>query len=48
MRVGVEVDLAAPAVGDVCVALRRPEVRMPEHLLDRAEIGTALEEMRRE
>ena len=48
VRVRVEVDLAAPAVGDVRVALGRPEVGVPEHLLDRAEVGAALEQVRRE
>ena len=48
MRVRLEVDLAAAAVGDVRVALGRPEVGVAEHLLHRAEIGAALEQVRRE
>ncbi len=48
MRVGLEVRVAASAVGHVRVALGRPEIRVPEHLLHRAEIGAAFEEMRRE
>jgi hypothetical protein len=45
---GLEVDLAAPTVGDMRVALGRPEVGMPEHLLYRAQVGSAFEEVRRE
>ena len=41
-------DLAASAIGDVRVALGRPEVGVAEHLLHRAEVGAALEEVRRE
>ena len=48
MRVRLEVDLAASAVGDMRVPLGRPEIRVSEHLLDRAEIGPALEQVRRE
>ena len=33
---------------DVRVALGRRELDVPEHLLDRAEIGASLEQMRRE
>ena len=44
----LEVDLAPASVGDVRVALGGPEVGMPEHLLDRAEIGSTLEEVRGE
>ena len=48
MRVRLEVDVAAAPVGDVGVALGRPEIGVPEHLLDRAQIGSALEQMCRE
>ena len=48
MRVRAEVGLAAPAVGHVRVALGGGEVGMPEHLLHRAEIGAALEQVRGE
>src|SRR5207302_2535704 len=44
---GLEVDLSPAAVGDVGVALRCPEIGMPEHLLDAAEVGASLEQMRR-
>src|SRR5215210_2747756 len=33
---------------DVCINLRRRDVRVAEHLLDSAEVCTALEQMRRE
>ena len=36
------------SVGDVRVDLRRRNVRVAEHLLDRADIGTILDQMRRE
>ena len=45
---GLEVDVATAAVGDVRVALGRPEVCVPEHLLDRPQVGPALEQVRRE
>ena len=48
MRVGLEVRLAASAIRHVRVALGRPEIGVTEHLLHRAEIGAALEEVRRE
>lgn len=48
MRVGEEVDVPAAAVGDVRVALRRPEVGVAEHLLDGPEIGSPLQKVRRE
>ena len=35
-------------VGDVCVYLGRGNVGVAEHLLDRANIGTILDKMRRE
>ena len=43
--VSLEVDVAAASVGDVRVALRRPEVGVAEHLLHRAEIGAAFEQV---
>ncbi len=48
MRMCLEVHLAAAPVRDVRVALRRPEVGVPQHLLHRAEVGAALEEVGRE
>ncbi len=48
MRVRLEVHVAAPAVGDVRVALRRSQVGVAQHLLDRAKVGSALQEMGRE
>ena len=36
------------SVGDVCVDLRRRNVRMAKHLLDRTDIGTVLNKMRGE
>ena len=42
------VDAAQPAGVDVAVHLRRRERRVAEELLDRPEVGAALEEMRRE
>ena len=35
-------------VGYVCVYLRRGDIRMPKHLLDRANIGPVLDKMRSE
>lgn len=48
MRMRLEVDLAATAVGHVRVALRRAEVGVPEHLLNGAEVGATFEQVRRE
>ena len=48
VRMGREVRLAAAFVRDVRVELGRGEIGMPEHLLDAAEVGAALEQMRRE
>ena len=48
MRVRLEVDLPSAPVGDVRVALGRPEVGVPEHLLHRTKVGSAFEEMGRE
>ena len=45
VRVRLEVDLAPAAVRDVRVALGRPQVGVPEHLLDGAEVGAALEQV---
>jgi hypothetical protein len=42
---GVVVDAAKSARVDLAVHLRGGERRVPEELLDRAEIGPALEEM---
>src|SRR5688500_12523857 len=42
----LEIDLAAAAIGDVRIALRRPEICVPEHLLDASKVGSTLEEMR--
>src|SRR4051794_10951791 len=48
MRVGAEVELASPAVADVCVKLRGRQIGVPQHLLDAPQIGATLEQMRRE
>ena len=48
VRMGGEVRLAAPLVRHVRVELGGGEVGVPEHLLDAAEVGAALEQMRRE
>ena len=48
VRVRGEVRLAPPAVGDVRVELGRAEVGVAEHLLDAAQVGAALEQVRRE
>ena len=45
---GLEVDVAPPAVGDMRVALGRAEIGVPEHLLHGTQVGAALEEVRRE
>jgi hypothetical protein len=41
-----KVGLAPAPVGDVCVHLGGREIGVAEHLLDRAEVGAALEQMR--
>ena len=41
------VDRHQPVDGDVRIALRRRQARMAEQLLDRAEVGTCIEQMRR-
>ena len=48
MRVGLEVELAPPPVGDVGVELGRAQVGVAEHLLDAAQVGAALEQVGRE
>src|SRR5215210_1027999 len=48
MRMRSEVQLATAPVGYVRVELGRREVRMPEHLLDAAEVGSTLEQVRGE
>ena len=47
MRVRSEVQLPATPIGYVCVELRRRQIGVPEHLLDAAQIGASLEQMRR-
>ena len=47
-RVGAVVDLAEALAVDVAVDLRRRERRVAEQLLDRAQVGAALEQVRRE
>ena len=48
MRVRLEVQLSPPAIGYVGVQLRRSEIGVPEHLLDGAQVGAPLEEVRGE
>src|SRR4051794_37673225 len=48
MRMRVEIQLAAPAIGYVCVQLRGGEVRVAEHLLDCTEVGASLQQVRGE
>src|SRR5262245_7917818 len=47
-RVRPVVDTAQPAPVDMAVQLRRRERAVPEQLLDRAQVGAALEQMGRE
>src|SRR2546421_9899592 len=47
-RVKAIIDRSQPRFEDVRVDLRRRQIRVPEHQLDRAEVGAALEEMSRE
>ena len=44
---GAKVELTPTPVADVRVELRRREVRVAEHLLDAAQVGAALEQVRR-
>src|SRR4051794_39626804 len=46
MRVRLEIQLAPPAVGYVGVELSCRQIGMPEHLLDRAQVGASLEQVR--
>ena len=46
--VGAEVRVPPAPVGDVRVSLSRREVRVTEHLLDRAQVGPSLQQVRRE
>ncbi len=48
VRVRLEVRLPAAPIGDVRVALGRREIGVPEHLLHAAQVGAALEQVRRE
>ena len=48
MGVRSEVQLAAAAIGYVRVQLGCGEIRVSEHFLNRAEVGSALQEMRGE
>ena len=48
VRMRLEVGVAPVTVGDVRVALGRRDVGVPEHLLHAAEVGAALEQVRRE
>lgn len=41
---GVESCFEAPA-SDVSIAVGRPDILMPQHILDEAEIGAIFEEM---
>src|SRR5829696_298340 len=47
-RMRPEVDVLQPLAGQVCVELGRRDVGVPEHLLDRAEVAAAGEQVRRE
>src|SRR5256885_11104105 len=48
VRVRLEIHLSTPPIGYVGIELRRGEIRVTQHLLDRAEIGAPLEEVRGE
>src|SRR5690349_14017371 len=48
VRVRLEVQLATAPIGYVGVELGRGEIGVSEHLLDRAEVRAALQQMRRE
>ena len=43
MRMRLEVQLPPPAIGYVRVQLRRREIGMSEHLLNRSKVGASLE-----
>jgi hypothetical protein len=43
MRVRLEIQLAPPAIGYVCVELRRREIGMSEHFLNRSQVCASLE-----
>jgi hypothetical protein len=43
----LEVQLSTTPIRYVCVQLGRREIRVPEHLLDGAEVGSAFEQVRR-
>src|SRR5436190_2057361 len=45
VRVRLEVEVASAPVGDVRVQLSCGEIGMPEHLLDAAQVGAALEQV---
>src|SRR3954462_1707841 len=47
-RVGVEVDVLQPLGREVGVDLRRRDIRVAEHLLQRAQVAAAGEQVRRE
>ena len=47
-RMGPAVDVPDPLAGEMRVQLRGGDTRMPEQLLDDAQVGPALEQMRRE
>ena len=46
MRVRLEVQLAPPAIGYVRIELRRRQIRVPEHLLDGAQVRASFEQVR--
>src|SRR3954452_8285523 len=48
MGMRAEVQLATPSIGYVGIELGRRQVGVPQHLLDRAEVGAALEQVRGE
>ena len=47
-RMGPAVDVPDPLAGEMRVELRGGDTRMPEQLLDDAQVGAALEQVRRE
>src|SRR5436305_1372671 len=48
MRMRSVVQLATPPIGYVRIELGRRQIRVSEHLLDRAEVGAPFEQVRRE